>query len=102
MEYPIQGEPTSFEEIYDRFWGKITDDMFLEWTVEDTKKDILNIFIDAIPQFEFPRFPLYDYTIYSDQEKKEDPTLRDHYNCHLTSEEINIFAIYMVVAWLQR
>jgi len=65
--------------------------MYLEWTVEDTKKDLLNILMDSIPQFEFPRFPLYDYNI-------ENGT----YNCHLTSEEINILALYMMNAWLQR
>ena len=90
-EYPIEGNPTSFSEIYDRFFGKITDDMYLEWTEMDTKKDLLNILLDAIPQFEFPRFPLYDYDV-------ENQT----YNCHLTSEEINIFALYMLNAWLQR
>ena len=90
-DYPIQGEPTSFKEIYNRFFGKITDDMYMEWTVEDTRKDLLNILLDAIPQFEFPRFPLYDYDV-------ENAT----YNCHLTSEEINIFALYMLNAWLQR
>lgn len=37
-KYPIQGDPTPFEEIYDRFFGKITDDMYMEWTQEDTEK----------------------------------------------------------------
>lgn len=31
-KYPIQGDPTLFEEVYDRFFGKITDDMYMEWT----------------------------------------------------------------------
>lgn len=91
MAYPIQGEPTSFDEIYNRFFGKITDDMYFEWTEEDTKKDVLNILLDAIPLFEFPRFPLYDYDV-------EGGT----YNCHLTQEEINILAILMYNSWLQR
>jgi len=30
---------TSFETIYNRFFGKITDDMYLEFTEEDTKRD---------------------------------------------------------------
>lgn len=89
--YPIKGEPTSFKEIYDRFLGKITDDMYLEWTEEDTMKDIKNILLDSIPGFEFPRFPLYDY----DEELEE-------YNINLTSEEINIFALLMYNTWLQR
>ena len=90
-KYPIQGELTPFEDIYDRFFGKITDDMYMEWTEEDTKKDLKNILIDAIPSFEFPRFPLYDFDIDAET-----------FNCHLTSEEINIFALLMYNTWLQR
>lgn len=90
-KYPIQGEPTSFEEIYNRFLGKITDDMYLEWTPEDTYKDMKNILLDAIPGFEFPRFPLYDY----------DPE-EESFGCHLTSEEVNILALLMYNTWLQR
>lgn len=80
---------TSFQEIYDRFLGKITDDMYMEWTFEDTIADLKNILMDAIPGFEFPRFPLYDF--------KE-----DSYNVDLTSEEINILALLMYNTWLQR
>lgn len=90
-EYPIQGNQTSFEEVYDRFLGKITDDMYLEWTPEDTLKDMKNILLDAIPGFEFPRFPLYDY----------DPKT-EVFGCHLTSEEVNILALLMYNTWLQR
>lgn len=84
-------EPTSFDAIYDRFLGKITDDMYVEWTKEDTIADLKNILIDAIPGFEFPRFSLYDY----DEDSEE-------FNCALTSEEINILAILMYNTWLQR
>lgn len=90
-KYPIQGEPTSFEEIYDRFLGQITDDMYMEWTKEDTMKDLKNILLNAIPGFEFPRFPLYDYDVDTEE-----------FNVHLTSEEINILAILMYNNWLQR
>lgn len=90
-EYPIQGNPTPFEDIYNRFLGLITDDMYLEWTKEDTLKDMKNILLQAIPGFEFPRFPLYDYD--SDLET---------FGCHLTSEEVNIFALLMYNVWLQR
>lgn len=89
--YPIQGEPTTFQEIYDRFLGKITDDMYMEWTKEDTLKDLKNIILDAIPGFEFPRFPLYDFD--ADQEE---------FGSHLTSEEINIIALLMLNVWVQR
>lgn len=85
------GEPTSFQIIYDRFLGKITDDMYMEWTKEDTKADLKNILIDAIPGFEFPRFPLYSYDEYMEE-----------FESSLTSEEINILAILMYNVWLQR
>lgn len=80
---------TSFQTIYDRFFGKITDDQYLEITEEETKEDCYNILIDAIPGFEFPRFDLYDY----DDEQ---------FNSDLTSEEINILALLMYNTWLQR
>lgn len=91
MAYPIKGEPTSFDYIYDRFFGRITDDMYLEWTEQDTKSDLRNILLDAIPGFEFPRFPLFDYDIEAET-----------YNIHLTEEEVNILAILMYNTWLQR
>ncbi len=82
---------TKFEEIYNRFFGKITDDMYMEWTKEDTKADLINILADAVPGFEFPRVDLYDI----DSEKQ-------CFNNNLTSEEINILAILMLNTWLQR
>lgn len=120
---------TQFTEIYNRFLGKITDDMYVELTPEDTIKDLRNLLIDAIPGFEFPRKILSDYTI--DQEIKPedevidgefvigllwDDTLEDEdmgkaplvlvekssFKADLTSEEINILAILMMCAWVQR
>lgn len=46
---------TLFTAVYDRFFGKITDDMYLEYTVQDTLRDLRSLLIDAIPGFEFPR-----------------------------------------------
>ena len=56
-------ENTKFSAIYNRFLGKITDDMYMELTPQDTIRDLQNLLVDAIPGFEFPRKPLYDYTI---------------------------------------
>jgi hypothetical protein len=53
---------TLFTDVYNRFLGKITDDMYMELTPLDTIKDLQNLLIDAIPGFEFPRKRL-DYTI---------------------------------------
>lgn len=82
---------TSFETIIDRFFGKITDDMYLELTYEDTLRDAKQFLLDAIPYFEFPRFQLYNY----DEELEQ-------YNVDLTVEEINILALLMKAAWLER
>ena len=82
---------TQFDVIYDRFLGKITDDMYMEWTAEDTKADMKNILVDAIPGFEFPRFHLYDYDLDNNS-----------YNADLTSEEVHILALLMYNTWLQR
>ena len=82
---------TTFETIINRFLGKITDDLYLELTPEDTIRDAKQFLIDAIPYFEFPRFALYDYDAELEQ-----------YNIDLTAEEINILALLMKTAWLDR
>ena len=124
-------ENTKFSAIYNRFLGKITDDMYMELTPEDTIKDLQHLLIEAIPGFEFPRKPLYDYTIQTkvipeDEVKDGDfiigviwNELKDsmdpnevlvpdvliecsEFNCELTSEEINILALLMKQGWVQR
>lgn len=89
MPNVMTGEPTPFSEIYDCFFGKITDDMYMEWTKEDTEADLDNIFKDAVTGFEFPRFPLYGFD-------------ENGYTVCLTPEEINILATCMLEVWLQR
>lgn len=118
---------TLFATVYNRFLGKITDDMYLELTPEDTVKDLQNLLVDAIPGFEFPRKNLYDYTlsvveIYENEvvaddfiigvvwndslmELEEIPKVlveRSIFNCDLSEEEINILALLMKQAWVQR
>ena len=119
---------TPFVDVYNRFLGKITDDMYVELTPQDTIRDLRNMIIDAIPGFEFPRLNLYDYTIETEI-KDEDKVLttdfiigmlwdempadslnakprvvieKSEFAAELTSEEINILAILMMTAWVQR
>ena len=54
---------TQFTEVYNRFLGKITDDMYLELTPEDTMRDLRSLLTDAIPGFEFPRKIIDDFSI---------------------------------------
>lgn len=80
---------TKLTEIYDVFFSKITDDMYLELTKEDTEKLVFNLFMNALPNFEFPRVDIYAF---------DSTTLE--YPFELTNDEKNIIAIYMVVEWL--
>ena len=82
---------TPFKTIINKFLGKVTDDMYVELTLEDTLRDAKSILLDAIPYFEFPRFELYAF----DEEQET-------YNIDLTDEEINILALLMKTAWLDR
>lgn len=80
---------TPFTSVYNRFLGKITDDMYLELTPQDTERDLKNLLIDAVPAFEFPRKTL-NYVL------NEEP----YFEAELDSEEINILAILMMLSWL--
>lgn len=108
---------TQFTTIYNRFLGKITDDMYVELTPQDTLRDLQALIIDAIPSFEFPRQNLYDYTIKTEQIPVSEITEEDfvisadnefaqvdksYFSAELTSEEINIIAILMMCGWVQR
>lgn len=119
---------TTFSTIYNRFLGKITDDMYMELTPEDTIKDLQNLLVDAIPGFEFPRVCLTDYEIKTEiineadakpgdfilavlwgelpeDDEQESPKVlveRSAFAATLTSEEVNILALLMKQAWIER
>ena len=110
---------TLFASVYNRFLGKITDDMYMELTPKDTAKDLQNLLISAIPEFEFPRKSLeYDilveeipygtenveqgFYIKSFEENKSGYNDLSYFSAELDSEEINILAILMMSNWLQR
>jgi hypothetical protein len=54
---------TTFASVYDCFLGKITDDMYIELTPQDTIRDLRSLLINAIPGFEFPRKNINSYKI---------------------------------------
>ena len=118
---------TSFTTVYNRFLNKITDDMYMELTPADTVKDLQRLLIDAIPGFEFPRKNLNNYIIDIETIREDEITEDDFvigilwddlidgeeqvplavvehstFNDDLTSEEINILAILMMIGWVQR
>ena len=91
---------TPFTQVYNRFLGKITDDMYMELTPEDTIRDLRNLLLDAIPGFEFPRQNLLDYTLDNITENVLEET--SSFSADLSSEAINILAILMMISWTQR
>lgn len=88
---------TQFTTIYSRFFGKITDDMYLQFTPEDTQRDAQVLLVDSIPGFEFPRQSL-DYVIESPSGEED----KSYFVEDLTDEEINILALLMKNGWLDR
>ena len=115
---------TPFVDVYNRFLGKITDDMYVELTPQDTIRDLRNLLVDAIPCFEFPRHNLYDYEIKTEIKREDEVLTSDFivgmlwddmeemdavprlmvehssFAANLSGEEINILAILMMTAWV--
>ena len=104
---------TSFITIYDSFFARVTDDMYLEFTEEDTLEMLQDILLNALPRFEFPRFDIFDYELGTwqglgtyqgvESDNKEVPItgwVGGTFNYTLTDEEINIIALNMVIEWL--
>lgn len=80
-------QSTPFSVVYGKFLSKITDDMYMELTEEETESMLAELLQSAIPWFEFPRVNLND---------KNDT----QFNVTLSEEEINILATYMIVEWM--
>ena len=102
---------TLFATVYNRFLDKITDDMYLELTPEDTVRDLQNLLKNSIPGFEFPR-KILDYTISMSQNDKRGfavPSIEgtvsfdnSYFHSELSAEEVDILATLMLEGWLQR
>lgn len=102
---------TLFASVYNRFLNKITDDMYMELTPQDTLKDLQNLLVGAISAFEFPRKSLsYELLIREINTESTDivgfvvNNYEDasYFKANLSSEEIDILAILMMISWLQR
>ena len=106
-------KPTSFLTIYDAFFSRITDDMYMEFTEEDTYAMLQDLLLNNLQRFEFPRFDIFDYEegawgylgeyegVESDnKEVSAYGWVGGTFNVELTLEEINIIALNMVIGWL--
>lgn len=80
---------TIFSKVYDAFFRKITEDMYMELTKEDTESMVQELLLSALSWFEFPRVDINDYDLAA-----------GCFNVALSLDEINIISTYMVKEWL--
>ena len=93
---------TSFSDVYTSFLSKITDDMYMELTPEDTYKILRQLLLSALSKFEFPRQSLDFQLIQRKKIDSEDDQIQIEWAFvnRLTGEEINIISTYMIVEWI--
>lgn len=96
-------QTTPFCIIYDRFLSKITDDMYLELTKEDTYRDLRDILENSIGNFKFPRFPLYNYQLVDNLPLTANGVPNNgFFESRLTREEVDIVSDLMALEWIRR
>lgn len=94
-------EYTPFSDVYSNFLSKITDDMYMELTPEDTYKILQELLISALPKFQFPRQSLeFEYRDLGTVDDFGDPITEGVFVNKLTNEEISIITTYMIVEWI--
>jgi len=81
---------TDVQVVYDAFLGKLLEDEWLNWDLEDIIEDWKTLLKAALPWFKFPRVSL-------DLDAGEENFQED-----LNNEEIQIIASYMKCEWLNR
>lgn len=95
---------TRFSVVYNSFLSKITDDMYLQLTQEDTEHLLRQLLTSAIPKFEFPRQAMeFSYVKHEIKNQDEEVIETEYFWAFLrplTLEEVNILSTYMIVEWL--
>lgn len=81
---------TELQVVYDAFLGKMLEDEWLNWDLEEIEQDWKTLLKAALPWFKFPRVSL-------DLDKNE-----EYFEDDLNNEEVQIIATYMKCEWLNR
>lgn len=79
---------TNLQVVYDAFLGKMLEDEWSNWYIEDIEEDWHSLLMAALPWFKFPRVSL---------DIEDNNFVED-----LNNEEIQILATYMKCEWLNR
>ena len=82
---------TAFEQVYNCFYSKITDDMYMELDEAQTKALSEELLLNALSWFEFPRKNIHNYNL-----------TKKCFNVSLDYEEVNIIATYMMIGWFDQ
>lgn len=85
---------TDLQVVYDAFLGKMLEDEWVNWDLDDIQQDWKSLLQGALPWFKFPRVSL---DIVVDEEDGIEKFVDD-----LSNEEIQILASYMKCEWLNR
>ena len=81
---------TELQVVYDAFLGKMLEDEWLNWDLEEIEQDWKTLLKAALPWFKFPRVSL-------DLDENE-----EYFEDDLNNEEVQIIATYMKCEWLNR
>ena len=81
---------TKYQVVYDAFLGKMLEDEWLNWDLEEIEQDWKTLLKAALPWFKFPRVSL-------DLDENE-----EYFEDDLNNEEVQIIATYMKCEWLNR
>nr|DAS90068.1 MAG TPA: hypothetical protein [Caudoviricetes sp.] len=84
---------TKYSEIYDQFLDRITDDMYISWSKEETYADLAAFLSTAIARFHMPHENLRD---------KEDVGGEICFTSELSYRTIDILTLLMEKEWLNR
>lgn len=82
---------TAFQTVYDSFFSKITDDMYLSLSDEDTSIELFSFLKSAITRFKYPRVDLRQYDEFSEE-----------FTNDLDIDEIEVLAELMKLSWIKR
>ncbi len=82
---------TPYESVNDMFLSKVTDDLYISITEEETKADLLMMMRSALVLFKYPKVNVMD----------RDDTLKQ-FNVKLGDDEMVIIAEIMKHEWLKR
>ena len=88
---------TPFTRVYDAFFARITDDMYMEISEEQTRADCKGLLLGSLPLFEFPNEVIDIVEV-----PQIDGTVIDYFSRDISLEEVNILATGMNQIWLQR